>query len=146
MDIFEQYPQLRTALQPPALPIPRNGSFSYTPAAVFADLVHQVETGTFCLRSSAESTCGLVPFRGTGSCLSPILHNDIVWIDPTLEPADGDFFVVRLDPDELARIIERHRDNAEWLAMYGPNPGPIVTKLAAESRLIRVWLSCNRPS
>ena len=133
MDIFEQYPQLRTARQPPSLPIPRCGSFSYTPAAVFADLVRQVETGTFWLRSPTESTRGLVPFRGMGSCLSPILNNEIIWIDPSLEPADGDFVVVLLDPDELARIIERHRDDAEWLATYGPNPGPIVTKLLKAS-------------
>jgi hypothetical protein len=126
--IFDTYPALAHAKQPPTLPR-LNGSFSFNPAADFAQMVRQVESGTFRLRAPESQTARLVgPFRGTGTCLAPVLQGHYLWIDPQLEPADGDFVIVSLDPEELAGIIERGRDDPAWVATY-PNPGPIVTKI-----------------
>jgi hypothetical protein len=127
--IFDTFPALAHAIQPPKLPR-ISGSFSFNPAAEFAQMVRQVESGTFRLRAPESDTVKLVgPFRGTGTCLRPVLFENHIWIDPTMEPADGDFVLVSLDPEEMAGIIERGKDDREWVATYGRNPGPVVTKI-----------------
>ncbi|MHB8816554.1 MAG: hypothetical protein ACYDAE_25280, partial [Steroidobacteraceae bacterium] len=127
--IFDTFPALAHAKQPPKLERV-NGSFSFNPAEDFAHMVRRVESNTFRLRAPESHTERLVgPFRGTGTCLRPVLFENYTWIDPTMEPADGDFVLVSLDPEELAGIIERGKDDPEWIATYGPNPGPVVVKI-----------------
>ncbi len=125
--VFARHPELLHAVQPKPLER-RSGTFSFHVEREWAALVQRVERGEYRLRAPTATTAGLVPFRGRGDCLVPLLHEDIVWIDPTMPAEDGDLVIVQWHPDTLRKIIERCRDKPEWVATYGENPGDIATK------------------
>jgi hypothetical protein len=139
---FERWPQLRDAVPP--RPLERlNGKFSMKVASDWAELVQRVERGEYRLRQPAASKDGLVgPFHGRGECLVPLMHENLVWIDPAMPAEDGDLVIVQWHPDTLRGIIERGRRKPEWVAMYGENPSNIATKWLRRIGS-EYWLVCK---
>jgi hypothetical protein len=128
---IEFWPQLRDAVQPAPL-ARRNGSWKFNVADEWAQLVQRVERGEYRLRAPAATKAGLAWFRGHGTCLVPLLHEDEIWIDPQCEPQDGDIVIVELGERTREALLERWRRDpavyAKNVAIYGENPGRLATK------------------
>jgi hypothetical protein len=127
-------------IQPPTLPRV-NGTFTFNPSDDWAGFVASM--ADFRFRQSDRSNW-LGPFVGYGDCLDPFTDpGDLTYYDPTLEPQDGDFLLVRWGPKALAsEQFKRAAD--DWRKKYGVDPGPLASK-----RLRRVgskWALCVRNS
>lgn len=139
-DILRAWPTLQNAVQPPQLPRV-NGTFHLSPEKDWNEFVAGMED----FRFRESDPCNHVgPFRSTGDCLQPFSQpGDLVWIDPTLEPTDGDFVIVAWGPRSLASTTFQGAAQ-RWRDMYGVEPGPIATKRLR--RLGHSWVLCVRRS
>jgi hypothetical protein len=138
--IFRWRPALRDAVQPPALPFV-NGQFSFKPEVDWAEFIAGLNDFRF-RESDPRNWAG--PFCSFGTCLDPFSQeHDLCYVDPTLEPRDGDFVLVAWGPRALASWqFQGARTN--WIEKYGCEPGPIATKRLR--RMGNDWLLCVRNS
>lgn len=103
------------AVQPPALPRV-NGSWSMQPEQEWSEFVAGLDAFRF-RESDRANWCG--PFQSCGTCLAPFsFPGDLVWIDPTLDPRDGDFVIVAWGEQALQQPAFK-RAKLHWRELYG---------------------------
>jgi hypothetical protein len=126
--VFDLHPTLRDAVQPP--------QSADRGAPFLRGWRHGCNAFTF--RCPATSLADLVgPFLGRGDCLAPyFLNGDKTWIDPSVEPASGDFVMVSWS-DDFFQLLMR-KAGQQFLEETGRFPSGF-----AQKRLQRVdgaWL------
>jgi hypothetical protein len=101
-EILATFPTLRDAVQPRDLQ-PATGSGSLEPAKLFEQPLQ--------LRCPVDDASGLAgPFLHNGHCLVPWTEPGCIsWVDPTIEPVDGDLVIVLLSQAQINKIVARNR-------------------------------------